>query len=232
MFEDSIMYEDDSMIVIKKAPYYPVQSAKVTRPDCVTELKKYLKSGRQEKKEPYVGIIHRLDEPVEGVLLFAKNEKAAAKLSLQMQKGAFVKKYRAAVISKNNAAPAGGVLTDHILKDPAANRSKVVDAGTKGAKEAELEYTPAGEYTNPAGDRIYLLDITLFTGRHHQIRVQLENDGYPIVGDRKYGKELCGLPLCLAATELSFDHPVSGKRMDYRIVPVFIDRLKSSGFDI
>ncbi|MBO4374552.1 MAG: RluA family pseudouridine synthase [Lachnospiraceae bacterium] len=229
MFEDNILYEDDSIIVINKPPYFPVQSAKLTRPDCVSALKNLIKERDGVKGEPYIGLIHRLDEPVEGIMVFAKNKNAASVLSKELTEGGFSKEYTAAVILGDDDPPEKGELTDMILTDRKTNMSSVVPAGTKGAKEAKLEYSAGEEHILADGMRIRLLKVLLYTGRHHQIRVQLANAGMPIAGDRKYAKACSGLPLCLAATGLSFDHPSSGKRLTYSLRPAFIEKIISAG---
>ncbi len=231
MFKDNILYEDDHLIVINKPAYFPVQSARVSKSDCISEIKKYLKEKGSEK-EAYVGLIHRLDEPVEGVLVFAKNAKTAAGLSKQLQEGGFCKEYTAAVIPHDRDVAEGGILTDNIIWDRKSNVSKVADKDTKGAKQGRLKYSPVKEITGPKGERMVLLDIKLYTGRHHQIRLQMSNAGMPVAGDRKYGGGREDLPLCLAATCLSFDHPVKKERMVCRIEPQFMGELRKAGFDI
>ncbi|MBR5375725.1 MAG: RNA pseudouridine synthase [Lachnospiraceae bacterium] len=229
MFEDCILFEDEHIIVIHKEPYFPVQSGSSVRPDCVTEIKKLLKERDGIRGEPYTGVIHRLDEPVEGIVVFAKTAKAAAVLSGELAKGGFSKEYTAAVLPVSDDLQREAVLKDHILTDRRANRSAIVPEGTKGAKEAKLGYSTEGELSDRDGRKILLLKVLLYTGRHHQIRVQLANAGMPVAGDRKYGEEKLPLPLCLAETGLSFAHPADGKRMTYSISPGFMEKLKQTG---
>ncbi|MCR5651601.1 MAG: RluA family pseudouridine synthase [Lachnospiraceae bacterium] len=225
MFDRNILYEDEEIIVIDKEPYFPVQSKTVTKRDCISELKGLFRERDGVKDEPYVGLIHRLDEPVEGIMVFAKNQKAASVLSGELQRGGFSKEYTAAVCPLSDDLPTSADLSDHILTDKKTNISRIVPEGTKGAKRAELRYDVTEEFTKEAGKNIRLLRVLLNTGRHHQIRVQLSNAKMPIVGDRKYGKELLSLPLCLAATALSFTHPVTGKRLEYTIRPQFLEKI-------
>ncbi len=224
MFEDCILYEDGSIIVINKPPYFPVQSAKATRPDCVTALKNLLKERDGHEGEPYIGLIHRLDEPVEGIMVFAKTKEAAGNLSRELAEGGFSKRYTAAVLPKKDGLPLSGVLSDYILTDKRTNTSRIAGAETKGAKECRLEYETKGEITGKDGERLRLLSVLLYTGRHHQIRVQLSGAGMPIAGDRKYGDACPSLPLCLASTDLSFSHPDTKKMMTYSISPVFLEK--------
>ncbi len=229
MFDEHILFEDDSIIVLHKEPYFPVQSSSLRRPDCISELKGMLKERDKVKGEPYIGLIHRLDEPVEGIVVFAKTEKAAGILSGELRENGFSKEYTAAVLPSSDAIPMEAVLSDLILTEKKNNLSRIVPEGTKGAKEARLEYRTEEEFSDTEGNRIRLLKVLLYTGRHHQIRVQLAKAGMPIAGDRKYGNVLLSLPLCLAATGLSFTHPATGKRMTYDISPKFLEKIKGAG---
>lgn len=229
MFEESILHEDDHIIILHKEPYFPVQSSSLRRPDCISGLKGLLKERDKAKGEPYIGLIHRLDEPVEGIVVFAKTEKATGILSKELRENGFSKEYTAAVIPSSDGLPKEAVLSDFILTERKANLSRIVPEGTKGAKEAKLEYETEEEFSDRDGNNIRLLKVLLYTGRHHQIRVQLANAGMPIAGDRKYGNVLLSLPLCLAATGLSFTHPATGKRMTYSIRPKFLEKIKGAG---
>lgn len=226
-----IIYEDEYIIVCRKPAGIAVQTQSCTQADMVSELKNYLKTS-------YLGVIHRLDQPVEGVLVFAKTKEAAASLSAQIQKDTMTKIYHARVYGAVSVQEA--TLEDMLYKDGRTNTSRVVDEvflrGPQGkqAKKARLFYKVLGTEivrkaeTNP-GESIVTpevitdLEIHLETGRHHQIRVQLANMGHPILGDAKYGtdaskalsKEL-GLGLCLKAAELEFIHPATKKKVFYR----------------
>lgn len=190
-----ILYEDAQLLVCYKEAGLPVQSARVGTKDLESILKQYLREQNEDTAghtEPYLGTVHRLDQPVEGVMAFAKTPQAAKLLSAQLTDGRMKKTYRA-VTRMNERQPAGASaeLQDYLLKDGRANLSKVVPEGTKGAKLAKLEYTVLGEAALEDGIRA-LLEIHLLTGRHHQIRVQLSHAGMPICGDRKYGAEAGG----------------------------------------
>ena len=242
-----IEYEDRDIIVIYKEAGLPVQSGKTSQRDLVSLLKNHLaqEAGAGMAGEPYLGIIHRLDQPVEGLLVFAKTPKAAADLSRQAAakgepagKGtAAVKErsagsaengmekiYRAVVMLSGDSFPLAlegrkraVTLTDWILRDYSNNTALVVEEGAKGAKRAELTFR-----TLEIKDLRALTEIRLLTGRHHQIRVQMAHAGMPLAGDRKYGA--AGpeeKQLCLCAARLAFRHPGNGKRMEFEVEPSF-----------
>lgn len=205
-----IIFEDEFIIVCKKPPGIPTQTPKSGVTDMVSLLKNY----RVSKGEPpYVGLVHRLDQPVEGVIVFAKDKKSAAALSAQMQAHTFEKYYYAMV--KGTFSPACGTLENYLLRDGKSNVSSVVPKDTTGAKRAELSY----ETVKTMEDRS-LVRIQLKTGRHHQIRVQLAHAGHPIIGDKKYGRNTPGyLPLGLCSYHIGFIHPVTKKKVVYEITP-------------
>lgn len=209
-----ILYEDSDIIVVEKPAGIPVQTRSITQKDVVSELKNHLSVKNGNK--PYIGIIHRLDQPVRGILVFALNEKAAGSLSRQIAGGGFDKRYHATVEgiidSKNRT-----VLEDYLIKT-GENKAKVADKSMKGARKAVLEYTVID--TDPE-KHLTRLDIRLMTGRFHQIRAQLSNAGHPIKGDIKYGavpdNDLTGGTISLCAYHLGFDHPCTGERMIFEL---------------
>lgn len=220
-----IIYEDKHILVVYKPAGIAVQAAKSMEMDVVSELKNYLKSS-------YVGLVHRLDQPVEGILVFAKTSSAAAALSKQTAAGTMEKEYLAAVLAAEEIQEKA-VLTDYLLKDGKTNTSKVVEASVKNAKKAVLSYevkkiVPLEEIlSEPETKRIALLRIQLKTGRHHQIRVQLANANLPLLGDLKYGSEeskyMSALlkvgNVALCAHKLIFKHPKTGKTMEFSVSP-------------
>ncbi len=231
-----IIYEDEQVLVCHKPAGLAAQSAKVGQPDVVSELKKYLVAGNGSKgalcgngksrpgaarnaDEPYLGIVHRLDQPVEGLIVFAKTKETAAYLSKQLTENTLNKQYYAHVCGKPECAT--GELVDYLQKD--GNVAKVVPAGTPEAKKAVLQYRVAKEPDNQPGTS--LLDIHIETGRFHQIRAQLSNAGWPILGDSKYGTEeslqlsrqLNIRNVALFAYKLEFVHPKTGKRMEFKL---------------
>lgn len=215
MIAQNILFEDRDVIVCRKMAGIATQTPEIGQQDLVSMLKTY----RVEKKEePYIGLVHRLDQPVEGVMVFAKNKEAAAMLSKQVAARDFGKEYYAVV--EGAVAPSEGELSHYLLRDGKSNTSKVVDKNTAQAKEARLSYRVMEEIQTPGGVRS-LLHVELHTGRHHQIRVQLAAIGNPIVGDRKYGKkDQRGYePLSLCSCRVNFTHPRTGKPMDFSICP-------------
>ncbi len=211
-----VLYEDRELYVLWKASGTAVQSARASVPDIMSMLR----NERLERgdRNPYLGLVNRLDQPVEGLFLVAKTEQAAADLSRQIRDHVHTEKwYEAAVCGK--LPKKKGTLVDNLLKDGRTNSSRVVPAGTKGAKRCALAY----EVLEEREDRSFLR-IRLLTGRHHQIRVQLAHAGAPIAGDRKYGEAEPGCrQLCLCACELRFMHPKTKKKMDFRVEPTFFD---------
>ena len=209
-----ILHEDKDLLVIYKPPGIPVQSAKPSVPDVMSMLcNEFLERG---EKKPYLGLVNRLDQPVEGIFLVGKNEKAAADLSRQAGEHTKMEKWYQALVC-GSLPQKEGVLVDYLVKDGRTNQSLVVPAGTKGAKQSRLQY----ELLKTWGDKS-LLKIRLFTGRHHQIRVQFAHAGVPIVGDRKYGKsDAGGSRLCLCACKIVFIHPRTRKAMAFQVEPTF-----------
>lgn len=219
-----IIYEDKDLIVCHKMAGLPVQTGKIGASDLVSELKNYLMKSQPTKqtKEPYLGIVHRLDQPVEGVILFAKNQAAAGTLSKQLNSGIMNKCYYAvaAGVPQHNQ----GILIDYLVKDNKTNSSSITTKD-KG-KESKLEYTLIKQ--GAAEEKPYALyDIHLLTGRHHQIRVQMANANLPLLGDRKYGNEISNnlsnelnvKNVALCAYKLEFTHPATKKKMEFKIHP-------------
>lgn len=218
-----ILYEDRQLLVCRKPAGVPVQSGKVGQKDMVSILRNY----RNEKEgDTYIGLVHRLDQPVQGVMVFAKTKMAAAELSRQIMDGRMRKQYLAVVCGRT--VKKEGLLVHYLLKDGRTNTSSIVPEGTKGAKRAELRYRIAAEMPDYA-----LAEIDLLTGRHHQIRVQMAGAGMPLAGDRKYnlsGKGQAEKYVALAAHRLSFEHPVLKKEMCFEREPEGIIFEKFQGF--
>ena len=221
-----IIYEDKDIIVCHKMAGLPVQTGKIGAIDLVSELKNYLMKSQVTKlsKEPYLGVVHRLDQPVEGVILFAKNQTVAGFLSKQLTTGIMNKCYYAVAAGDFDKEKEQGVLIDYLLKDNKTN-SSYVTTKEKG-KESKLEYTLIGKATKDAKNYA-LFDIHLLTGRHHQIRVQMSNANMPLLGDKKYGDEFSNnlsvelnvKNVALCAYKLEFVHPATKKKMEFRIKP-------------
>ena len=190
--------------------------------DLEHELLNYLavKEKGPGRRIPYLGVIHRLDQPVEGILVFAKNQKAAARLNDAMKKEQMEKVYLAVTDCIPDRQE--GILVDFLKRDGKSNVSFVVEKQTPDARRAELSYRVLR--TLQEGERRYsLVEVKLRTGRHHQIRVQMAHAGMPLCGDEKYysgyrkADREEGLALC--AYRLSFLHPVSGKRLSFQVRP-------------
>lgn len=212
-----IQYEDKHIIVAYKPAGLATQTAKVGQADMVSELKNYLKGG-------YVGVVHRLDQPVEGLLVFAKTKAAAAALSRQLEEGILNKHYYAVVCGKPECER--GELVDYLRKT-SDNRAEIVDvnqAGAADAKPARLQFEVLAQ--SEQAD-ISLLGIHIDTGRFHQIRAQLAHAGHPLLGDIKYGTEVSSQlgrkygvrNVALCACELECIHPVTGERLHFTVEP-------------
>lgn len=240
-----ILYEDQDIIVCHKAAGIATQTKRVGQADMVSEISNYLSctkhSGEQGQKVPYVGVVHRLDQPVEGILVFAKNKHTAAKLSRQIAEGETEKYYYALACGRNLARE--GRLENYLLKDDRTNTSSVVPPEVKGARRAALSYEVLAEkmitagveaMTDAVADQadddgygIALVRIRLYTGRHHQIRVQMSHAGMSLLGDYKYAdartvkisEQLRIRSIALCAYRLSFRYPGTGKRMEFQIRP-------------
>lgn len=212
--EDTVLYEDKYILVCQKPTGFPVQSKRLGTLDMECALRNYL---AKKGQEPYVAVIHRLDQPVQGVLVFAKDRESGAKLSKQMQQGKFEKIYLA--YTQGHTDKKQETLVDELEKDGRTNTSKVVSKKTQNSKRAELSYKVLKETEEGS-----LLKVSLKTGRHHQIRVQLAHAGLPIFGDAKYNvkctKEDASQGISLCAYKLSFLHPVQGKKMEFQVMPV------------
>lgn len=222
----NIIYEDDSIIVCVKPPGVPVQTSRPGESDLVSQLKNYRAKNHQE---PYIGLIHRLDQPVRGIMVFAKTKSAAALLSRQVSGREITKEYLAVVcgspapaddgtnIPEASRLPASGQLHDYLLRDGKTNTSRVVPKGTPGAKEAVLSYEVL--QSCPETGRT-LVRIRLHTGRHHQIRVQFAHAGFPLYADMKYGQPLpkgTYCPIALCSCRIEFTHPETGKQMNFSL---------------
>ncbi|MCM1569004.1 MAG: RluA family pseudouridine synthase [Roseburia sp.] len=235
-----ILYEDKELLVIHKPAGLATQTGAVGQSDVVSELKNYLRreGGLQSAKDsqpengypqPYLGVVHRLDQPVEGLLVFAKNKKSTSALSKQLQEGGLHKRYYAMVWGK---PPLGeGELVDYLYKDK-ENRARIVTGQQSLYPEAKparlryrlLQYFPAVS-ERPEGTS--LLDVEIETGRFHQIRAQMAHAGMPLLGDVKYGTEASiafgrnrGIKyVALCAYQLILRHPADGREMHFETEP-------------
>lgn len=209
-----ILYEDNHIIVVEKKPNIPSQGDKTNDIDMLTIVKQYIKEKYNKPGEVYLGLIHRLDRPVGGVMVFARTSKAAARLSEEVRDKVFKKKYLTIVDGRFEKRSDN--LEDYLLKNEKNNLSKVVKEGTKNAKLASLDYE---ELTYNEETNLSLLKINLHTGRHHQIRVQLSSRGHSIYGDQKYGTRGRGKQIALWAYSLSLVHPITKEEMTFESLP-------------
>ncbi len=206
-----ILYEDDYILAVHKEAGIATQTSKLAEKDLYSEVMNYLSS---KGKKDTIGIIGRLDQPVSGIVLFAKDSKITAAFTKLMNEAKPEKYYFARVYG--GPKDDEGTLTDYLRKDAKTNSSIICKEGEKGAKKSILQYKVAEREGNEA-----LLDIKLITGRHHQIRLQCSNAGYPLLGDRKYGSEKSIeysmenniKTVALRAYKMVFPHPVSGETM-------------------
>ena len=222
----NIIYEDNHLLVVVKPQYVRSQADDSGKPDMLTLLKQYIAEKYDKKGEVYLGLVHRLDTPTGGVMVFAKTSKAAARLQQSMQADEFEKKYLTVV--HGIPAEKNAVLENYLYKYNNLNIVRVVPDATEGAVYAKLSYqtlsTVRKQVTVEGQTKdvpFSLLKVELDTGRSHQIRVQLANIGHPLVGDSKYGvmKSKNPIPLALWAYELKFPHPISKDLMVFRVYP-------------
>lgn len=208
-----ILYEDNHLLVVAKPPDIPVQADISGALDLLTILKEEMKVKYNKPGNVFLGLVHRLDRPAGGVMVFAKTSKAASRLSSQIREHQLEKTYLCVV--KGSPQPAKGRLTDCLLKDPQTNIVQVVPPNTPKGKEAVLDYEvlgQSGEYN--------LVKVHLLTGRSHQIRVQMSHNGTPLFGDAKYGyKGKKDDRLALWSCSLAFMHPTKKERMQFTSSP-------------
>lgn len=209
-----ILFEDNHIIVVEKKPNIPSQADKTEDIDMLTLVKQYIKEKYDKPGKVYLGLVHRLDRPVGGVMVFAKTSKAASRLSDQIREKVFKKKYLAVVDGKFEKEK--GTLENYLYKDERNNISKVVNKEKKNAKLAKLDYKVL-KYNEVKN--LSLVEINLHTGRHHQIRVQLANFGHSIFGDQKYGTRGQGKQIALWAYELTIQHPITKEKITFQDLP-------------
>lgn len=201
----NIIYEDNHLLVVEKPINVPVQADKSGDEDLLSMLKKYLKEKHNKPGDVYLGLVHRLDRPVGGVMVFAKTSKAASRLSKQIQKHEFKKIYMAVTQGKVSE---NGVFKDKLKKDEKTNITTVSEDG----KEAELSYNLVGFLNN-----LSLVRISLKTGRSHQIRVQFASRKIPLYGDQKYNPNAVKDQIALFASKIEFKHPITKEVMSFEL---------------
>ncbi len=205
----NILYEDNHIIIVAKAAKEIVQGDKTGDTPLSEMVGNYLKNRYNKPGNVFVGVVHRLDRPVSGIVMFAKTSKALSRLNSMLQQRHIEKRYLAIV--KTPPKNIDGKLTHYLVRNRSNNRSYAYKNEVKGSKLAILKYRLIGNSVN-----YYILDIELITGRHHQIRCQLSSVGSPIKGDLKYGAERSNPDgsISLHAYRIIFEHPVSHKMID------------------
>lgn len=216
----NVLYEDNHIIVVVKPVGIPVQADKTGDEDMLTILKAFLKEKYQKPGNVYLGLVHRLDRMVGGVMVFAKTSKAASRISEYIRNKDVKKKYLAIVHETMPVQDKEQLLVDYLVKNERLNKSNVVSEHTKNAKRAELTYTVKKNFKYQNKDYA-LVDIDLHTGRHHQIRVQFSYIGHPLYGDIKYGQKVnkVGQNLALFSYYLSFFHPTKDEYLEFTYLP-------------
>ncbi len=200
----NILYEDNHLIVVEKKPNVLCQSDYTKDLDLLTIIKKYLKEKYQKPGNVYLGLVHRLDRPVGGIMVFAKTSKAASRLSKMIQNHEMIKEYLLVCYGNINKK---GIMEDYIEK---VNEKSII---TENGKYAKLEYELLKKHNN-----LNLVKVNLITGRHHQIRLQFASRNCPLYGDQLYGKE-DRKQIALYAYHLKFKHPVKDEVMDFKLMP-------------
>jgi 23S rRNA pseudouridine1911/1915/1917 synthase len=206
-----VLREDSHLLAVFKPPGWIVQGAGPGQDSLRDALREWIRLRDEKPGEAFLAVVHRLDGPVSGVVVFAKRTKAASRLSTEIREGRFEKIYRAVV--EGTPSPAAATLTDRLIWDDGARRARVARGG-KGA-DAELAYTVVETRRGRS-----LLDVRLMTGKKHQIRAQLADRGWPILGDRRYGARVRldeGIALC--AFRVAFRHPVGDAECDIEVPP-------------
>lgn len=215
-----ILYEDNHIIVVVKEPGIPTQEDKTGDKDMLTIVKEYIKVKYNKPGNVYLGLVHRLDRMVGGVMVFAKTSKAASRISEYIRQKNVKKRYLAVVNGTLPVSDQKVELRNYLVKNERLNMSRVVDSTTKGSKEAILEYKVLKNFTYNGKD-YSLVDIDLHTGRHHQIRLQFAHIGHPLYGDIKYGQKVnkVGQNLALFSYYLSFFHPTKDEYLEFEFKP-------------
>lgn len=209
-----ILFEDNHLLVVEKPENLPVQADASGDADLLSLCKAYIKETYHKPGEAYLGLVHRLDRPVGGVMVFAKTSKAADRLTAQFKDRTAHKRYVAIV---EGHAPASGECVDWLIKDERTNTTRVVPEGTDGAKKAILRYRTLARENGTS-----LLDVELLTGRPHQIRVQLSSRNLPIVGDMRYNpNSKPGTQIRLHAYTLTVQHPTLKEPMTFWSIPAW-----------
>ncbi|WP_010251340.1 RluA family pseudouridine synthase [Acetivibrio cellulolyticus] len=209
-----ILYEDNHLLVVEKPVNIPVQQDSTNDVDMLTLLKEDIKVRYNKPGNVYLGLVHRLDRPVGGAMVFAKTSKAASRLSDQVRTRGLNKTYYAVVHGKFEDKQ--GRLENYLLKDEKTNMVSVVSPEVAGAKQAILDYKVIDVFKDYT-----LIKVDLHTGRSHQIRVQFSNIGHPLYGDQRYGKSVnkVGQQIALWSCGIALKHPTTEEELDFKCNP-------------
>ena len=210
-FRIPVLYEDNHLLVVVKPPNIPSQADSSGDDDMLTVLKRYIAEKYNKPGAVYMGLVHRLDRPVGGVMVFARTSKAASRLSETFRTHEQDRRYLAVVEGEIKGERQ---LTDYLLKDGKTGMVRCVKAGTSGAKEARLKTSPVAHK-----EGLTLTQVQLFTGRSHQIRVQHAHAGHPLWGDMRYGHGKPGRQIALWAWALKLEHPTKKEEMIFFALP-------------
>lgn len=203
----NIIYEDNHLLVVEKTANIPVQEDSSKDIDMLTLLKAYRKINENKPGEAFIGLVHRLDRPVSGIMVFAKTSKAASRLSDQIRQNTFHKTYLAVI---QGTIPPKGKFEDYLVKNEKENKSYVTTK-EKG-KYSSLEYKVLN-----TKDNLSLVEINLITGRSHQIRVQFSSRNNPLIGDSKYGSNPNNIEIALFAKSITFNHPTTKEQLTFTL---------------
>ena len=206
-----VVYEDNHLLVVSKPVNVPVQADQSGDEDLLTALKGYIKQKYDKPGEVYLGLVHRLDRPVGGAMVFARTSKAAQRLTEQVKSRTMGRTYWAVV---QGNPPDKGTFSHELLKDERTNTTRAVPVGTVGAKHASLEYKVLARKSG-----LSLCEIRLHTGRSHQIRVQFATEGFPLWGDARYGGGKPGEQIGLWGRYLNLEHPTKKEPMRFSCPP-------------
>lgn len=209
--DEDIIYEDNHLIAVCKPAGMLVQGDETGDAPLSDLVKDYLKKKYNKPGDVFLGVIHRIDRPVSGLVLMAKTSKALTRMNLQFAEKHIRKTYLALV--RNRPPELSAILIHYLTKDTSKNLAIAHNKEVKGSKKAELEYHYLG-----VGNHYFLLKVNPVTGRPHQIRVQLSKMGFPIAGDLKYGSDVKakGNRIYLHAARLDFEHPVKKEKITLR----------------
>ncbi|MBC5998234.1 RluA family pseudouridine synthase [Romboutsia ilealis] len=209
-----VIYEDNHLLVVEKPVNILSQGDDTNDKDMVNLLKNYVKEKYNKPGNVFIGLIHRLDRPVGGVMVFAKTSKAASRLSEQVRNKSFKKTYRAVIHGTMNKKE--DTLKDYLYKNKKTNMVSVVNKNHKEAKNAELDYE-----TLQSKNNFSLVQIDLKTGRPHQIRVQFASRNHPLFGDQRYGQDVnkVGQQIALWSYKIEITHPTTKEKMEFICEP-------------